>query len=89
MPSSMGSSQPRDRTHVSSASCIGRQVLSTGATWEDQVMSESISNSAAGPLRALSGPFYFTISSLTPRPPARPGPLWQPLIVGGTHGLCF
>ena len=52
-------------------------------------MSESISNSAAGPLRPLSGLFYFTISSVTPQPPAHPGPLWQPLIVGGTHGLCF
>ena len=27
MPSSRGSSQPRDRTHVSCISCIGRQVL--------------------------------------------------------------
>ena len=27
MPSSRGSSQPRDRTHISCVSCIGRQVL--------------------------------------------------------------
>ena len=27
MPSSRGSSQPRDQTHVSYISCIGRQVL--------------------------------------------------------------
>ena len=27
MPSSRGSSQPRDQTHVSYVSCIGRQVL--------------------------------------------------------------
>ena len=34
MPSSRGSSQPRDRTHVSYISCVGRQVLNTRATWE-------------------------------------------------------
>ena len=27
MPSSRGSSHPRDRTHVSSVSCIGRRIL--------------------------------------------------------------
>ena len=27
MPSSRGSSQPRDQTHISCVSCIGRQVL--------------------------------------------------------------
>ena len=34
MPSSRGSSQPRDRTCVSYVSCIGRQGLSTSTTWE-------------------------------------------------------
>ena len=34
MPSSRGSSQPRDWTHVSYVSCTGRQVLTTSATWE-------------------------------------------------------
>ena len=34
MPSSMGSSRPRDRTYVSHVSCIGRRVI-TGAPWED------------------------------------------------------
>ena len=34
MPSSRGSSWPRDRTRVSYVSCIGRRVLTTSATWE-------------------------------------------------------
>ena len=34
MPSSRGSSQPRDRTHASCVSCAGRQFFTTGATWE-------------------------------------------------------
>ena len=34
MPSSRGSSQPRDWTHVSQVSCIGRQVLYHWTTWE-------------------------------------------------------
>ena len=32
--SSRGSSQPRDQTRVSCASCIGRQILCHCATWE-------------------------------------------------------
>ena len=32
--SSRGSSWPRDQTHVSCISCIGRQILYHGATWE-------------------------------------------------------
>ena len=36
MPSSRGSSQPRDGTHVSCISSIGRQVFSHSATWEAQ-----------------------------------------------------
>ena len=31
---SRGSSRPMDQTHVSSVSCIGRQVFITSATWE-------------------------------------------------------
>ena len=31
---SVGSSQPRDQTHVSCVSCIGRQILYHYATWE-------------------------------------------------------
>ena len=31
---SMGSSQPRERTHVSCVSCLDRQILSHCATWE-------------------------------------------------------
>ena len=34
MPSSRGSSQPRDRTCVSYVSCIGRRVLYHCAIWE-------------------------------------------------------
>ena len=34
IPSSRGSSRPRDRTHVSYISCIGRWFLTTSATWE-------------------------------------------------------
>ena len=34
MPSSRGSSQPRDRTHVSYVSCIGRWVFTTSVMWE-------------------------------------------------------
>ena len=34
VPSSWGSSQPRDQTRVSFVSGIGRHVLSTGAIWE-------------------------------------------------------
>ena len=39
MPSSRGSSQAGDQTRVSYVSCIGRQVLSTSATWEAQQIS--------------------------------------------------
>ena len=34
MPSSRGSSRPRDLTRVSFVSCTDRQVLYTSATWE-------------------------------------------------------
>ena len=37
MPSSRGSSQPRDWTHISYVSCIGRRVLYRWATWEAQL----------------------------------------------------
>ena len=36
MPISRGSSPPRDWTHVSYVSCIGRQFFTTSATWEAQ-----------------------------------------------------
>ena len=35
VPSSRGSFQPRDRTHVSYASCTGNGFFTTSATWED------------------------------------------------------
>ena len=34
MPSSRGSSQPRDQTQVSYISCVGRQILYHCAIWE-------------------------------------------------------
>ena len=34
MPSSRGSSRPRDQTHISHISCTGKQVLYHWATWE-------------------------------------------------------
>ena len=34
MPFCRGSSRPRDQTQVSYVSCLGRQVLTTSATWE-------------------------------------------------------
>ena len=34
MPSSMGSSRPKDWTHVSWISCVGRQILCHCTTWE-------------------------------------------------------
>ena len=37
IPYSKGSSQLRDRTCVSYVSCIGRQVLTTSATWEAHI----------------------------------------------------
>ena len=36
---SSGSSQPWDQTHISSVSCIGRQVLDPSATWEAVITS--------------------------------------------------
>ena len=36
MPSTRGSSRPRDRTCVSCNSCIGRQILYPSTTWEAQ-----------------------------------------------------
>ena len=41
MPSSRGSSQPRDRTHVSRVSCIGRWILHHCAIWERNTLRNS------------------------------------------------
>ena len=38
VPSSRGSSQPRDRTCLSDISCTGRQFLTSSATWEAWVL---------------------------------------------------
>ena len=42
--SSMGSSQPRDQTHVSYMSCIGRWILYISATWEAQLLDKCYQN---------------------------------------------
>ena len=44
MPSSRGSSQPRNEIHITYVSCIGRQVFTTSATWEDRYQTDPISN---------------------------------------------
>ena len=45
MPSSRGSSWPRDRTHVSYVSCIGdikRRLFTTGTTWEALIVNSMV-----------------------------------------------
>ena len=39
MPSSRGSPQPRDQTHISYVSCIGRGFFTTSSIWEVQIES--------------------------------------------------
>ena len=46
MPSSRGSSPPRDRTRISYISCTGSQVLYTSATWEAQSTDSYIKKNA-------------------------------------------
>ena len=50
MPSSRGSSWPRDRTHASCIACSGRQVFTTSVTWEAQTDSRESHNSVSGGL---------------------------------------
>ena len=59
MPSSRGSSQPRDETHISS---IGRWILYHWANWEASVCSTSPQN-----LTAFSAYLYWLISSASKR----------------------
>ena len=47
--SSRESSWPRDQTHISGVSCIGRQVLYHWATWEPRVSDLSLDSSAHHP----------------------------------------
>ena len=42
MPSSRGSFWPRDWTHISDVSCIGRQVLTARTTWKAQEFSRCV-----------------------------------------------
>ena len=42
MPSSRGSSRPRDQNYISYVSCTGRQVFTTNATWEAQMKDNNI-----------------------------------------------
>ena len=39
MPSSRGSPQPRDQTHISYVSCVGRGFFTTSPIWEAQIES--------------------------------------------------
>ena len=55
MPSSRGSSRPRDGTRVSHVSCIGRRVLITSTTLEVRTMMDSLSSlSQAHPMGEFS-----------------------------------
>ena len=38
VPFSRGPSQPRDQTHISHVSCIGRWIFTTSTTWETLVL---------------------------------------------------
>ena len=49
MPSSRGSSQPRDQTQVSCVSCIGRRFFTTSGTWETPAFTEALSNNGCLP----------------------------------------
>ena len=69
MPSSRGSSQPRDKTHVSYISCIGRWVLYQQHHWEAKYVSHLLlqKENQAPPLkRQESGNLwiYFKLSQL-------------------------
>ena len=44
MPSSKGSSQPRDQTHISRSSALVDGFFTTGATWEAQTTDNVIEN---------------------------------------------
>ena len=46
MPSSRGSSQPRDQTHISLVSCLSRRFLITSAIWEASLLRALSPNTA-------------------------------------------
>ena len=54
MPSSRGSSPPKDQTHVSYVSCTGRRVSTTRATWEAQ---ENLRHSPSYPRQLIQHNF--------------------------------
>ena len=55
MPSSRASSQPRDRTHISCVSCVGRRVPYHCTTWEASFLS------------SMANYFRFVLNLLFPR----------------------
>ena len=62
IPSSRGSSQPRDQTHVSCGSCIGRSgFLTTKATWESLVITVRAKLLQLGP--TLCDPIVITAAA--------------------------
>ena len=62
MPSPRGSSWPRNRTRVSSGSCIGRQMLCHWATWEAHLPHPKRRNTTKWHVRCVS---KSTLTSLT------------------------
>ena len=67
MPSSRGSSWPRDRTCVSHVSCIGRQVLYYWATWEapwllSLILHNIVTISWIGYIGAILTTYQYTVS---------------------------
>ena len=74
MPSSGGLPNPGIKPMSLPPPALAGRFFSAGATWEGRAMSESVSNSAAEPVSPQRAAL-FTISSVTPQPPAHPGPL--------------
>ena len=76
MPSSRGSSQPRDQTHVSCISCIGRQILYHYSPWEDIPLPPNIHS----PIPPLSKSWEITPSHTFPTCP------WKAVFLGRLRG---
>ena len=61
MPSSRGSSQPRDLIHISYIFCIGKRILYTSATWEAPYKIQKHIKNSVKTIRIYS--LYYTIMS--------------------------
>ena len=79
MPSSRGSSQPRDQTHVSCISCIGRQILYHCSPWEDTPLPPNI-HSPMPATPALSKSWGIASSHTLPTCP------WKAVLLGRLRG---